>query len=108
MSDNLTPDHLRIAVIGGGAAGSSAAYFLRFLSDQGLLPSSLDLELFEREDYIGGRSTTVDLPFDSEGNVAEGGSTSAAYAETGASIFVEANRHLTHAAKEFNLTTQSG
>lgn len=95
------PQPLRIAVVGAGAAGTSSAYFLRFLSDQHLLPS-VDISIFEKEDYIGGRSTTVQLPSESSHD------SSGHIAEVGASIFVQANRHLQHAVKTFNLSLQSG
>lgn len=101
QQDQQRPDKLRIAVLGAGAAGSSTVYFLNFLSEKGLLPHLASLDLYEKEDYIGGRSTTIVLPF---GPVDE----PAPVAELGASIFVEKNRHLAHAVKTFNLTTQSG
>lgn len=88
---------LRVAVIGAGAGGSSQAYFLSFLQSQ--FPSvAFDVDLYENSSYIGGRSTTVALPF----------SNSSAYAELGASIFVAANKNLIKASKVFGLTLQEG
>jgi prenylcysteine oxidase/farnesylcysteine lyase len=49
--------------------------------------------LFERNDYIGGRSTAVPI----KGDPALG------IIELGASIFVEANKHLMTATEKFNL-----
>lgn len=43
-------EHKRIAVIGAGAAGSSAAYFSRqYLGEE------VDIEIFEKQSDIGGR-----------------------------------------------------
>jgi prenylcysteine oxidase/farnesylcysteine lyase len=83
----------RIAIIGAGSGGASTAYYLRKFQR----PSqSLNITVFERSDYVGGRSTTVNAYNDPEQPV-----------ELGASIFVTANRNLVAAAKEFGLTTQT-
>lgn len=88
---------LRVAIQGAGAAGTSAAYFLQFLSQQ--FPSvAFETTIYEKEDYVGGRSTTVPLPFAEED----------AYAELGASIFVPENKNLNHAAARFGLELQDG
>jgi prenylcysteine oxidase/farnesylcysteine lyase len=89
----------RIAIVGGGAAGTSAAYFLAHLAQWN---SSLKTQvtLFEQSDYIGGRSTTVLPPRDVDEDQVP--------VELGASIFVDANRNLVKAAKLFNLTLQPG
>lgn len=44
----------KLAIIGGGIAGMSAAYFLR---------NKYDLTVFEKNDYIGGHSHTVDIDY---------------------------------------------
>ncbi|KAH0559567.1 hypothetical protein GP486_003921 [Trichoglossum hirsutum] len=86
-----TPREKRVAIIGGGAGGASAAYYLRKYADEtGIKPS---ITVYERSGYLGGRSTTVNV-FD---NASEP-------VELGASIFVEVNRNLVSAAKEFGLT----
>jgi hypothetical protein len=86
----------RVAIIGGGAAGTSSAFFLTHLATAD--PSlAVDIDLFEANDYIGGRST-VAYPYDNESYPA---------IELGASIFVPANKNLWKAAKHFNLTLQS-
>lgn len=46
-------ERLQIAVIGGGVAGLSAAWLLHPLHD---------VTLFERNDYIGGHTHTIDIP----------------------------------------------
>ena len=89
----------RVAIIGGGAAGTSSAYFLGFLGTQE--PSlACDIDLFESNDYLGGRSTTVQ-PFDSYDE-------SLTSIELGGSIFVKVNKNIWKAVDTFNLTLQEG
>lgn len=79
---------------GAGAAGASAAYHLRKFSSKSNLP--VNITLFERNAYVGGRSTTVnafDSPFEP--------------IELGASIFVDVNTILVEAANDFDLELQS-
>lgn len=83
-----------ISLIGAGAGGSFAAYQLRKLADESNTP--LDITVYERESYVGGRSTTV--------NVFE----NPAYPiELGASIFVEINYNLVNASRDLGLTVRS-
>ncbi|KAI9779620.1 MAG: hypothetical protein M1839_007285 [Geoglossum umbratile] len=80
----------RVAIIGAGAGGGSAAYYLqRYTAKSGFKPS---ITVYERSSYVGGRSTTVNV----YGDASEP-------AELGASIFVAVNRNLVNAAKEFGL-----
>lgn len=79
---------------GAGSAGSSAAYYLRKYADEADI--ALNISVFERNSYVGGRSTTVHAYGDPLQPV-----------ELGASIFVEVNRNLVNAVKEFNLSTSS-
>ncbi|KDQ15081.1 hypothetical protein BOTBODRAFT_145345 [Botryobasidium botryosum FD-172 SS1] len=83
----------RVAIIGAGAAGSSAAFWIAQAKKR--LGVDVEVEVYERESYIGGRSTVV-YPHNDENNLP--------VTELGASIFVKANRNLMRAAKEFNLT----
>ncbi|OXV10790.1 hypothetical protein Egran_01450 [Elaphomyces granulatus] len=77
----------RVAIIGAGSAGSSTAYYLRQFAEV-----SINVTVFERNPYVGGRSTTV--------NVLD----NPAYpVELGASIFVKVNRNLVDAVKAFGL-----
>ncbi|KAF2717865.1 Prenylcysteine oxidase [Polychaeton citri CBS 116435] len=81
-----------VAIIGAGAAGASTAYHIhKFAQDSGI---SLNLTIFERNPYIGGRSTTVNTYDDPSQPV-----------ELGASIFVEVNKILVEAVREFDLST---
>ncbi|KIW00853.1 hypothetical protein, variant [Verruconis gallopava] len=81
----------RVAIIGAGAAGASTAHHLRKYATQAHMP--LEITIFERNDYIGGRSTTVEAFND----------TLLAPIELGASIFVSVNYVLQDAVKEFGL-----
>ncbi|CAF9936452.1 hypothetical protein IMSHALPRED_010761 [Imshaugia aleurites] len=81
-----------VAIIGAGSGGASAAYYI----DRFKHPcNSVNITVYERSSYVGGRSTTVDVYGDPAEPV-----------ELGASIFVEVNRNLVSAAREFNLATQ--
>ena len=78
-----------VAIIGAGSGGASAAYFLsRFKSPC----QRLNITIYERNHYVGGRSTTVNVYADPELPV-----------ELGASIFVKVNHNLLAAARTFGL-----
>jgi prenylcysteine oxidase/farnesylcysteine lyase len=77
-------------VLGAGSGGSSAAYYLRQYAD--MLDIPVDITVFERNSYMGGRSTTVNAFGNSSYPI-----------ELGASIFVKANHNLMDAAKTFGL-----
>ena len=79
-------------MIGAGAAGASSAYYLAKFAGAAGVP--INITVFERNSYIGGRSTTVNAYDDPRIPV-----------ELGASIFVEVNSILVNATKEFNLST---
>jgi prenylcysteine oxidase/farnesylcysteine lyase len=75
---------------GAGAAGSSTAYYLQIFAARNGIP--LNITVYERLSYIGGRSTTVnayDHPLER--------------VELGASIFVEVNTILKNATDAFGL-----
>lgn len=76
----------RVAIIGAGSAGSSAAYHLHQYAPD------VNMTVFEKNSYIGGRSTSVQIQDDP-----------LEVAELGASIFVDANYILGNASKTFNL-----
>ncbi|KAG2142556.1 FAD/NAD(P)-binding domain-containing protein [Suillus cothurnatus] len=82
----------RIAIIGAGAGGSSAAFWISKAKQN--FGIDVEIDVYERSDYIGGRSTVV-YPYND---------TTFAPLELGASIFVDANKNLMRASKEFNLT----
>ncbi|KAF8203830.1 Prenylcysteine lyase-domain-containing protein [Pholiota molesta] len=82
----------RIAIIGAGAGGSSAAFWISKAKERFGL--DVEIDVYERSDYIGGRSTVV-YPYNDS---------SLPELELGASIFVEANKNLWRASDEFNLT----
>ncbi|CAK4032297.1 prenylcysteine lyase [Lecanosticta acicola] len=85
---------LNVAIIGAGAAGSSTAYYLSKYGASSSLP--LNITIFERNGFIGGRSTTVSAYNDT-----------ALPVELGASIFVSVNQILVEAVKEFNFSTNA-
>jgi len=81
---------------GAGSAGSSAAYYLRRFHTNTTNVPPVNITIYERNAYIGGRSTTVN-PHGNPG----------CPIELGASIFVSVNENLVNAAKEFGLTVCS-
>ncbi|KAF1843973.1 prenylcysteine oxidase-like protein 1 precursor [Cucurbitaria berberidis CBS 394.84] len=81
----------RIAIIGAGAGGSSAAYHLAQYATEASIPTNITV--FERNSYVGGRTTTVNAWDDPNTSV-----------ELGGSIFVEVNHIMVEAAKRFNLS----
>ncbi|MCJ1312170.1 hypothetical protein MMC25_005844 [Agyrium rufum] len=82
----------KVAIIGAGSGGSSTAFYLNRFSSP---CQPLNITLYERSHYVGGRSTTVDA-FDDPNHPVE----------LGASIFVKVNANLVSAANEFGLSTQ--
>ncbi|KAG8873326.1 hypothetical protein FRB97_006832 [Tulasnella sp. 331] len=88
----LQPPTVKIAIIGAGAGGSSAAYWVSLAQSRYGL--DVEVDLFEKDSYIGGRSTVVFPYYDEE----------LPGQELGASIFVPVNKNLMRAVKEFNLT----
>ncbi|KAL9095465.1 MAG: hypothetical protein Q9165_002336 [Trypethelium subeluteriae] len=90
--DASTMTSKEVAIIGAGAGGTSAAYFLKqYAAEAG---TNVKITIFDRNPYIGGRSITVNAWDDSAEPV-----------ELGASIFVQVNKNLVNAAKHFNLPT---
>ncbi|OAD05137.1 hypothetical protein MUCCIDRAFT_189216 [Mucor lusitanicus CBS 277.49] len=92
LQDKDTPIVKSVAIIGGGAAGTSTAFWL-----SNVFPHKGSVQvtstIFERNSYLGGRSTVVPIKGDySLGTI-----------ELGASIFVEANKNLMMATEKFGL-----
>ncbi|KAL0939724.1 prenylcysteine oxidase [Colletotrichum truncatum] len=80
----------QVAIIGAGAGGSSAAYYLQQYAEAEGLP--VNITVFEKTNHIGGRTLTVeayDNPLEQ--------------VELGASIFIEANHILYNASHRFGL-----
>ncbi|KAI8140013.1 Prenylcysteine lyase-domain-containing protein [Fennellomyces sp. T-0311] len=82
-----------VAIIGGGAAGTSAAYWLKNAFPAGKSGIQISTTLYERNDYLGGRSTVVPIKDDP----------SIGLIELGASIFIERNYNLMNATERFGL-----
>ncbi|KAL5354025.1 hypothetical protein ACLOAV_000110 [Pseudogymnoascus australis] len=88
--ESSASDVKQVAIIGAGSAGSSTAYYLHKLAqEEGV---DVNITVFERSSYVGGRSTTVNAYDDTAHPV-----------ELGASIFVSVNEILMSATKEFGL-----
>lgn len=83
-----------ISTTGAGAGGSFAAYELRKIADEAGIP--IEITVFERNSYIGGRSTTVDAFDDPTYPI-----------ELGASIFVQVNHNLVNASRDLGLEVRS-
>lgn len=82
----------KIAVIGAGPGGLSFSYHYQKFTNH----SDADITIFERSDYVGGRSTTVNVYNNPDYPV-----------ELGASVYVSANKILVNAVEEFNLNNGS-
>ncbi|KAL5535268.1 hypothetical protein ACEPAF_3362 [Sanghuangporus sanghuang] len=82
----------KIAIIGAGAGGSSAAFWASKAKSRAGV--AVEIDVYESAEYVGGRSTTV-FPYDDR---------TLDPVELGASIFVAANKNLWRATQEFNLT----
>ncbi|KAM3422079.1 hypothetical protein BST61_g2455 [Cercospora zeina] len=94
---------VQVAIIGAGAAGSSAAYHLSQYAHNASLP--INITIFESNAYIGGRSTTVTAYNLSTTDLESLASPYPYYTELGASIFVTVNHILVSAVSTFNLST---
>ncbi|EST09280.1 Prenylcysteine lyase [Kalmanozyma brasiliensis GHG001] len=93
-----TADVRRIAIVGGGPSGTSAAYFLSTAASH--LSSlnhttTLSMTLFERSPILGGRAA-ITHPYTN---------TSYDPIELGASIFADVNYNLRRAVQDFKLDT---
>jgi prenylcysteine oxidase / farnesylcysteine lyase len=99
-SSASTPHAHKIAIIGSGPSGSSAAYWLSKAQDQleslGRGSEGFDIHLYEKEDRIGGR-VKVTYPFGDEKRYEA--------VELGASIFADVNRNMQRAAKVSGLSS---
>ncbi|KZT23798.1 FAD/NAD(P)-binding domain-containing protein [Neolentinus lepideus HHB14362 ss-1] len=82
----------RVAIIGAGAGGSSAAFWISKAKRRSEV--EVEVDVYEASEYIGGRSTVV-YPYNN---------TQLKPVELGASIFVKNNKNLWRASQEFNLT----
>ncbi|KAL1939239.1 hypothetical protein VTO73DRAFT_10042 [Trametes versicolor] len=88
-TDTTVPN--RIAIIGAGAGGSSAAFWIAKAKERHGL--DVEVDVYDKNAYVGGRSTTV-FPYEDENLEA---------VELGASIFVKVNKNLWRAVDEFGL-----
>ncbi|KAF1934803.1 Prenylcysteine oxidase [Clathrospora elynae] len=89
-SSDEAPHAKRVAIIGAGAGGSSAAYHLAQYAAEESTPTYITV--FERNSYIGGRTTTVNAWDDPDLAI-----------ELGGSIFVDVNHIMVDAMRNFSL-----
>ncbi|TIB71849.1 hypothetical protein E3Q23_03609 [Wallemia mellicola] len=81
---------IRVAIVGSGAAGSTAAYYLTKAAEQNA--GDVDIDVFEKRYVAGGRSRVV-FPHNNETYDS---------VELGASIFVDANKNMVKAVNDFD------
>ncbi|KAF5384742.1 hypothetical protein D9757_006250 [Collybiopsis confluens] len=84
----------KVAIVGAGAAGTSAAFWISKAQER--FGVNIEVDVYEKTSHIGGRTITV---YPHENNTLDP-------VELGASIFIKANKNLWRAAQEFNLTLQ--
>ncbi|KAG8743471.1 hypothetical protein FRC10_011943, partial [Ceratobasidium sp. 414] len=84
---------INVAIIGAGAGGSSAAYWLSLAKQRAPAGTNLSVTVYEKDTRIGGRTTTV-YPYNNN---------SYAPIELGASIFTPANKNMMRAVTELGL-----
>ncbi|KAF8426771.1 hypothetical protein EV426DRAFT_641143 [Tirmania nivea] len=58
----VTAVRRRIAIIGAGASGVSAAYHLAKIGPRGTYRDSLEITVFEKSPIVGGRCLAIDVP----------------------------------------------
>ncbi|PPJ57667.1 hypothetical protein CBER1_00079 [Cercospora berteroae] len=103
QQDTVSGKPVQVAIIGAGAAGSSAAYHLSQYAHDASIP--INITIFEFNSYIGGRSTTVTAYNLTTTELDSLTSPHHYSTELGASIFVAVNHILVSAVKTFNLST---
>ncbi|KAF9577457.1 hypothetical protein BGW38_007322, partial [Lunasporangiospora selenospora] len=88
-----------VAIIGAGAAGASTAYYLHNFLQSPQTPYHVDhsITVYDQNNRIGGRCSVFRVQ--NPGQRDE-------FIEVGASIFVQANKHMTEAASEFGLESK--
>ncbi|KAF8710277.1 FAD NAD-P-binding protein, partial [Rhizoctonia solani] len=103
-------DEFKVAIIGAGAAGSSAAFWLSRAKSR--LGENITITIYEKSDYIGGRAWPLFILHSNKLTYSIPGSTTVRpyddetipTVELGGSIYVDANKNIVRAVKEFNLS----
>ncbi|KAG9083440.1 hypothetical protein FS749_006028 [Ceratobasidium sp. UAMH 11750] len=91
----FAPPSPKVAIIGAGAGGSSAAYWISLAKRRISPGTQLDIDVYDKNNYIGGRSTVVN-PY---------GNTTYTPIEQGAAIFTSHNKNMMRAVSEFGFET---
>ncbi|PPQ83366.1 hypothetical protein CVT24_001895 [Panaeolus cyanescens] len=86
----------KIAVVGAGAGGSSSAFWLSKAMQQSTFKTTINIDIYERFSYVGGRSLVINLPDIKPYPYRTP-------TELGAHLFGEQELHLMRASKEFAL-----
>ncbi|PPR01603.1 hypothetical protein CVT24_005865 [Panaeolus cyanescens] len=86
----------KIAVVGAGAGGSSSAFWVSKAMQQSTFNTTINIDIYERFSYVGGRSLVTNLPDINPYPYRTP-------TELGAHLFGEQELHLTRASKEFAL-----
>jgi len=116
INEAIRPTSPRIAVIGAGAGGSSAAFWIAKARERHGL--DVEIDIYERNTYIGGSKSQSVRPsvtamceltntfFNLAGSTTVYPYNDRSYepVELGASIFVEINKNMWRASEEFNLS----
>lgn len=85
IADNNNEKSLRIAIIGSGVGGASTCYFLRELLNKNSYNRDVIMDLYEKNDYVGGRVRGVNLEAYSGGNYMK---------DVGATIIIKQNYYM--------------
>ena len=91
IADDTNQKPLRIAIIGSGVGGASTAYFLRELLNKYNKDRSTTIDMYEKNNYVGGRVKSVNLEAYSGGTYKK---------DIGATIMIKQNQYMHHFATQ--------
>lgn len=95
LLESSTSGIKRVAIIGAGAGGTSAAYFLNKSQREYFPGLEIEIDVFEKSEHIGGRVESKIIGLDEEKY------------DLGANAFVDVNYNLMNASKEFNINYEN-
>eukprot|EP01084_Bolivina_argentea_P103191 184869_1 len=82
-NNDISP--IRVAIIGSGVGGASTAYFLRELLTKHNINRDITMDMYEKNDYVGGRVRGVNLESYCGGQYTK---------DIGATIIIKQNRYM--------------